>query len=90
MTELFVLDRDENPHPVLLVKALQYRRAARVHEGDSILGALWLGYREAMCDATGLPSLDIEAWMDGHELDFPVPSVVDVPVAIGRCEVRLA
>lgn len=62
----FVLDADDNPHPVMLAKALHYRRTAK-HTPDSIMGALWLGYREAMCDATGESPDAIEAWMDHHD-----------------------
>jgi hypothetical protein len=65
-SDLFALDRVTNPHPVMLRHALQLRRAARVSH-DPILGATWLGYRDAMCDATGERPEDIEAWMDRND-----------------------
>lgn len=66
VTDQFVLDRVENPHPRMREHALQLRRAARA-ANDPVLGAMWLGYLEAMCDATGETSDAMNAWLDQHD-----------------------
>lgn len=53
--QAFVLDRTENPHPVMLQGAKAARDAG---------GAYWQGYMRAMADATGCDPSDLEAWMD--------------------------
>lgn len=79
----FALDRVENPHPVMLTRALQFRRAAHAAD-DPIAVGFWLGYRDAMCDATGCTSLEIEAWMDRHDTTDVDAMRRDVPVEIKR------
>jgi hypothetical protein len=54
--EPFVLERTENPHPVMLRGAWEARRDGPV--------AFWLGYLAAMCDATGESETEIIAWME--------------------------
>src|SRR5262249_19614136 len=54
----FALDQVQNPHPAMLAGAL----AARDDGGD-----YWRGYMQAMADATGSPSRDLEAWMDRNK-----------------------
>jgi hypothetical protein len=51
----FVLDRVENPHPLMLRKALESRRQGGDH---------WRGFMDAMSAATGEPPDALEAWMD--------------------------
>lgn len=68
----FVLDRTENPHPRMRDHALQLRRTARV-SGDHVIAAQWLGYLEAMCDATGESSEAINGWLDR----FDSPSIAE-------------
>lgn len=51
----FVLERVENPHPVMLAGA----RAARELGGD-----YWRGYLQAMADATGESHEALIAWME--------------------------
>jgi hypothetical protein len=92
--EPFLLDDAGNPHPVMLRRALVLRRAARAaaaqHEA-SIVAFVWMGYRDAMTDATGCKPEDLEAWLDGHDDTFAslpdyVPTVenYDTKVAIRR------
>lgn len=82
MTDPFVLDRTENPHPRMREHALMLRRSARV-SGDSIVGATWLGYLDAMCDATGESAADINAWLDRYDdLTLAEKIVRDVSVQV--------
>jgi hypothetical protein len=62
----FVLDLAENPHPRLLEHALHLRRAARA-TNDPIVGAMWLGYTDCACDATGWNAETFNAWLDSHD-----------------------
>lgn len=71
--EPFVLDRDENPHPRLREHALALRRAARATD-DPIVGALWLGYTDCACDATGWNAETWNAWLDQYD-DFDLALV---------------
>lgn len=73
MSEPFVLDAEDNPHPRMKEKALALRAVARLcplpptvptHE---LMRAWWLGYLDCMSDATGLPAVAIEAWLNSHE-----------------------
>lgn len=77
----FVLDADENPHPRMREHALQLRRSAKASD-DPILGAMWLGYLDCMCDATGWNAETAHAWLDSHD-DFD-------PAAIGRAGTSVA
>lgn len=71
----FVLDQTENPHPVMLTKALHRRRIARACPQSVVLAAMWLSYLDAMCDATGETSGAINAWLDRHDTG-PLPDAV--------------
>lgn len=79
--EPFVLDLAENPHPDLLEYAIQLRRAARASD-DPILKAFFLGGVEWACRATGWKSETLNAWLDAHEADYPLPEPVVVPVEL--------
>lgn len=57
----FVLDLEANPHPDLRIRALALRRQAR----EAVIA--WENYRASMCDATGLPPEEMDAWLDHHE-----------------------
>jgi hypothetical protein len=66
--ETFVLERTENPHPVMLAGALKARQAMRdSNRSNSVEHQFWLGYLTAMADATGCEWDDLEAWMDRME-----------------------
>ncbi len=61
----FVLDKTENPHPVMLAGAIEARRTARALGGERALH-YWAGYIKAMCDATGETPEAINRWIDRH------------------------
>lgn len=63
MTDDFMLDRAENPHPRLLAGALRARDAA-TREGSGGATIYWHGYLDAMADATGESTDALNAWMD--------------------------
>lgn len=86
----FSLDRAENPHPDMLTRALVLRRTAKATP-DGIMGAFWLGYRDAMCDATGETPDAIEAWMDRHDfvdIEGIVQARASRPLGIRRRSAR--
>jgi len=68
----FVLDKAENPHPRMLGEAL-LARASAFDSPRSM--AYWLGYRAAMCGATGCEPAELDRWLDHHEggTDVPLP-----------------
>ncbi len=51
----FSLERTENPHPKMLLGAIEARQAG---------GPYWEGYLRAMADATGEDDGDLIAWME--------------------------
>jgi hypothetical protein len=63
--ETFVLDRVDNPHPKMLDAAIEARRRARALGGtrDTFY---WVGYLQAMADATGCSPMDLNRWIDRH------------------------
>lgn len=85
--EPFVLDLDSNPHQRMLDAAIRHRRLAHqpTSHPDSMLGIIWLTYLDAMCDATGLPPEQIDAWVVHHD---PLPELSiaprSVPVEVRR------
>lgn len=72
MGDVFVLDRDENPHPRMLGEAL-LARASAFDSPEAM--AYWLGYRAAMIGATGVAPDEMDRWLDAHEpgTDVPLP-----------------
>lgn len=53
----------------MLEAAVRYRRLAHLSPGEPVIYRYWQGYLDAMCDATGLPSEEIDAWVAAHD-DF--------------------
>lgn len=62
--EPFVLERTENPHPVMLAGALAARAAADSRFATPDDRAYWAGYLRAMVDATGETAVAIITWME--------------------------
>lgn len=62
--EPFVLERAENPHPVMLVGARAARARADSCFATPVDRAYWTGYLQAMADATGESPEALVAWMD--------------------------
>jgi nucleoside 2-deoxyribosyltransferase len=65
MTDPFVLDHGDNPHPRMLTEALELRADAR----RNVVGPArfrWEGGLQMMAAATGETPQAIEAWMDSH------------------------
>jgi hypothetical protein len=54
----FSLDQVDNPHPLMLNRALDLRRQG---------GPLWYGYQLAMCDAVSCSPDQVNAWLDRHD-----------------------
>lgn len=65
----FVLERTENPHPLMLSEALKARSEAI--RGGRTAYFFWRGYLAAMADATGEKAEDIERWMDRNAPEPP-------------------
>ena len=71
--DVFVLDREENPHPRMLTEALAARQRAFASQG--VAGerpidepqSFWRGYLSAMCAATGCDEVEMIAWLDSHQ-----------------------
>lgn len=84
--EPFILDLESNPHPKMLEAAIRYRRLAHATPGEPVIYRYWQGYLEAMCDATGLPPEQIDAWVARHTPDvgeIGKRGPASVPVQIG-------
>lgn len=70
MSDDFVLDKADNPHPRMLAGARRARSRASdlAHAGSDTdaahVAGFWDGYLAAMADATGCDPADLEAWMD--------------------------
>lgn len=61
MTEDFVLDRTENPHPKMLAEAWKLRE----RQGqDAYCFGMWQGFLRAMAAATGESEAALLMWMD--------------------------
>lgn len=67
MSEPFILDRVENPHPVMRDRALNLRRIAALGGGSVETFMQWQGYLWCMSDATGLDAEEINAWLDKYD-----------------------
>lgn len=83
---LFPLDRVENPHEVLVRRAVMFRRAARAST-DPVIKGFWLGYLDAMCSAGTWTSEAMNAYIDRHDT-VDTAAIVDArnatPVGISR------
>jgi hypothetical protein len=70
MSDPFVLELAENPHPAMMLRALAIRASARAAP-DHVTAMFWSGYLDAMCDATGETPDAINQWLDDHERGRP-------------------
>lgn len=64
-TDVFVLDRTDNPHPRMLEEAIEARRRARAIGGEEGI-YYWAGFMACMAAATGETPEALNAWIDRH------------------------
>lgn len=67
-TDVFVLDRVENPHPRMLAEGIEARRRARAIGGKEAT-YYWAGFIACMAAATGETPEALNAWIDRHTGD---------------------